>query len=428
MSVNFEEIMQKLSLLLFLTLLPSSNIFAEEYTDKSFIDKLSLISDKGDETAKALFSITKKLNQFLNLKFHKIPGDAPNVTLKIEGTPPSNDTFRIIYFKRRDLNKMNPMEILHYISKQLIRRTLISFDAPRNVKVPDWLVAGYVYQYMAGETLSTLEKYPVSRLAIINKKFPDLDEFLSSQKPEPKNYWLYSIYAERSAVFLRGLVPLNRGKKNLFNYLINQQGKNISEFLSQKYESLKTKRLRNIWFKKAYQRVCFDVINPYPPNEIKEKVTRLLSVTIARPGNNGFGTMRISLEELSDENSKTIDHNYISLLEVSLMEISLTSSETIRPAIMNIVASLHHLKIKEYDDFKESLVQAKKKFNQALVRQNQLNQYLDELEKKHNNISTDYRRIILASELAETRKKEIFPELNLYLQELEKKLASVVIE
>ena len=403
-------------------------MYAQEYTDRSFIDRLQIISDKEDETSKALFSISKKVHQFLNRKLNKIPGNAPRVTLKIEGTPPSTDTFRIIYFKRKDLNRMNSLEIIHRITKQLIRRTLVSFDAPQNTKVPDWLIAGYVYQYIVGETLSSLEKYPVSRQSIINKRFPDVDELLTVKGPNPKNYWLYSVYAERSAVFLRGIVPLRKGKKNLFSFLIDQEGKNIIEAFSLEYENFKSRRLRNNWFKSACQRVCFDVINPYPPAEIREKVTRLLSVTVARPGNNGFGTMRLPLEELTDDNSKAVDLSYIALLERSLIEISLTSSETIRPAIVNFMSTMQLLKKKEYDEFKTSLVKAKKKFQEAIDRQEKLNRYLDELEKKHNQIESDYRRIILADELAEARNREKFPELNKYLNELEKKLASIVIE
>ncbi len=403
-------------------------IKAEEFTDRSFIDKIQLISDREDETSKALFDITKKMHQFLGQKFSKIPSTAPQITLKIEGTPPSTDTFRIIYFKRSELNKMNSLEIIHRITKQLLRRTLISYDAPKNIHAPDWLTAGYVYQYIIGETLSSLEKYPVSRLSIINKKYPDIDTLLKEKGPEPVNYWLYSVYAERSAVFLRGVVPLSRGKKSLFSYLINPQGKSVIEYLSSKYDDFKSQRLRNNWFKKACQRVCFDVINPYPPAEIREKVTRLLSVTVARPGNNGFGTMRLPLEELSDDTSQTIDLNYIAILERSLLEISLTSSETIRPALLNFISSLHLLKRKEYEDFKESLIKAKKKFRQAIDRQGKLNAYLDELEKKYNNLSSDYRRIILANEIAEMRNRENFSALSQYLDELEKKLASIVIE
>ena len=401
---------------------------AEEYTDRSFIDKLDLISDKEDQTSKALFAITKKMHQFLSLKFSKLPGTAPKVTLKIEGTPPSTDTFRIIYFKRNDLNKMNSMEIIHRITKQLLHRILVSYDAPANVHVPDWLTAGYVYQYIVGDTLSSLEKYPVSRLSIINKKYPDIDILLKENGPDPAHYWLYSVYAERSAVFLRGVVPLSRGKKSLFAYLIKPQGRDVIDYLSTKYEDLKTQRLRNNWFKKACQRVCFDVINPYPPAEIREKVNHLLSVTVARPGNNGLGTMRKPLEELTDDTTQAVDLNYIALLERSLLEISLTSSETVRPALLNFITSLQLLKRKEYDDFKESMIKAKKTFHEAIVRQEKLNVYLDELEKKHNQLASDYSRIILADEIAEIRKRETFPALSLYLDELEKKLANIVIE
>jgi len=416
----------------FLTLLTlllfSISAFSEEYTDRSFIDKLQLVSDKEDQDSKALFAVTKKINQFISRKLTKLPGDAPLVTLKIEGIPPSTDTFRVIYFKRKDLNKLNSLEILHTITKQLIRRTLITFDAPKDVKVPDWLIAGYVYQYMVGETLSSLEKYPVSRQAIISKKFPDIDELLRQKGPDPKNFWLYSIYAERAAVFLRGLVPLSKGKKSLFSFLIEGSDKSIIESFSVKFDEFKTQRQRNLWFKKACQRICFNVINPYPPEEIREKVTRLLSVTVARPGNNGFGTMRTPLEDITDDTSKTIDLNYIALLERSLLEISLTSSETVRPSLLNFLQSLQFLKKKQFDEFKKSIKKAKEKFQQAINRQEKLNRYLDELEKKHNNVNSDYSRIIVADELAEIRKKESFPALSLYLEELEKKLASIVIE
>lgn len=409
-------------------LLTQVSLHAEEYTDKSFSEKLQVVADQGDETVKTLFDITKKVHSFLTLKLSKIPGKAPTVTLKVEGTPPSTDTFRIIYFKRSELNRMNSMEIVHRIMHSLIRRSLVSLGAANDITTPDWLTAGLTYQFIVGETMSTEEKYPLTRLSVINKKYPDLDQLLTGEAPNPESFWLYTIFAERSAVFHRGIFSLKSGRVKLLDFLIDRKEKTIIDHFSKEYEKLKTARLRRVWFKQSCFRVCIDVINPYPPEEINRKVSELLSVTVARPGNNGFGTMKLPLEELSGENSKFIDTNYLTFLERDLLELLLTSSETIRPSIKEIVLSLRLLKEGNIDDFKESLKISKKKFKEAIRRQIELNRYLDTLEKKHNQLQSDYGKIIQAEELADKRNRVIFKDFNKYLDEIEKKLASIKIE
>ena len=401
---------------------------ANTYTDRSFVDKIYVNADKGDESVKTLFKVAKKVQQFLNVKLSKMPSDSPTVTLKIEGTPPSTDTFRIIYFKRHELKKMTSVEILHKIVSHLIRRTLVGLGAKNNISSPEWLTSALVYQFIIGETLSSAEKYPVTRLAIINKKYPNFDHLIEKEAPSAKHFWLYNIYAEQCAVFFRGITSLKNGKKNLLNYLIKRKTLYITDYFSQLYDDFQTPRKRNSWYKNTSHRVCFDVINPYPPEEIRKKVTSLLSITIARPGNNGFGTAKVPLEEVSEESYKTIDINFITILQRELMAILLTSSQTIRPAVGRFVANLNELKRGEHDGFKEKIIETKKEFQQAINRQIELNRYLDLLEKQFNDTQTEYKRIIMAAEIAEQRNIEKFEKLNEYLNSLEKKLAAIIIE
>lgn len=398
------------------------------YTDRSFTNKLQLLSDEKDNTAKALFSITKNVQQFLNIKFTKISSHVPYVTLKIEGTPPSTDSYKTIYFKRSELRTLSSNEILYRIMKQLLRRSLVSLYADPKAEVPEWLTASLIYIHTVGETLSSQEKYPITRQSIINQKFPDFDELITAPAPKPSHYWLYKIYAERCAVFYRGIVSLKSGKKQMMSYLARQKEKNILENFSEQYDEFKTQKLRNKWYKKASQKVCFNVINPYPPEEIRKKVNSLLSVTVARPGNNGFGTMRMPLEDVPNDSHKAIDSNYLTLMEGDLLEIYMTSSETIRPAIQKYIICVSNLRLKKSDEFKKDLKEAKKSFNDAINRQSMLNLYLDQLEKDHNEILTDYRRIILSAELAEKRDQIFFEDFKEYLDELEKKLAAISIE
>ena len=416
-------------LLLFITVLhfSISTTFAI-YTDKSFTDKLQLHSDVEDDTAKALFSITKNVQQFLNLKFTKIASSTPYVTLKIEGTAPSIDTYKIIYFKRSELKHLSSTDILYRILKPLIKRSLVSLYADQKAIVPEWLTASLLYLHTIGDTRSSLEKYPITRQSIINQRFPDFDELITSKPPTPSNFWLYSIYAERCAVFFRGIVSLKQGKKQMMSYVVKQKETNILENFSTIYDEFKTPKLRNNWYKKASLKICFNVINPYPPEEIRKKVSSLLSVTVARPGNNGFGTMRVPIEEVSNDSYEAIDVKYLTLLERDLLELLLTSSQTIRPAIKKYLICISELRVQDQDLFKEKLNDAKKTFNEAINRQALLNRYLDTLEKKHNEVLTDYRRIILAAELAEKRKNIVFKDLIEYITELEKKLAAISIE
>lgn len=411
-------------LTLFITLCSFGlTVSAQQYSDRSFTDKLNVYADKGDETVKALFSITKNVHQFLNLKFYKLAGSASYITLKIEGKPPSIDTYKIIYFKRHELEKMNSAEILYKITKSLVTRSLASYDSKQ--PPPEWLIASLVYMYTVGDSILTQEKYPITRLSIINNKFPKFDAIIKSKAPLPKHLGLYSLYGERCSVFYRGITSLRNGKKSMMRHLVHREAQDILEHFSDDYEEFKTVKKRDNWYKNASQKVCFNVVNPYPPEEIRKKVTSLLSVTIARPGNNGFGTMKVPLEEIT---KNTIDRNYLTLIERELIQIGLTSSVTIRPAIQKYLQCIFALRKNELDEFKEMLKSANKEFQKAINRQTHLNRYLDDLEKKYNGILTNFRRIISTAELSEKRNKEDFKEFNNYLDDLEKKLAEIKIE
>lgn len=398
---------------------------AQQYTDRSFTDKLHVYADKGDNTVKALFSITKNIQQFLNLKFHKLPNSASYINLKIEGRPPSTDTYKIIYFKRSELEELSSTEILYKITKSLLKRCLVSYDSNPKSDPPEWLTASLVYMYTVGDSLLTQEKYPITRLSIINKKFPDFDKLIKDSAPLPNHFGLYSMYAERCAVFYRGISSLRSGKKSMIQFLIHRETDDILEHFSTEYDELKTAKKRNNWYKTSSHKVCFNIINPYPPEEIQKKVTSLLSVTIARPGNNGFGTMKVPLEEVTKD---TLDLNYLTIIEGDLIKIGLTASMTIRPAIGKYLLAIQALKRKDIDEFKEILRDANKEFQNAVARQALLNRYLDELEKNYNGILTDYRRIISAAELSEKRHRKEFKDFTDYLDELEKKLADIIIE
>lgn len=402
-----------------------SSTTAQQYADKSFSDKLNVYADKGDNTVKALFSITKNVQQFLNRKFYKLSSSASYVNLKIEGRPPSVDTYKIIYFKRSELEKLSSTEILYKITKSLVKRCLVSYNLNKKHDPPEWLIASLVYTYTVGDTLLTQEKFPITRLSIINNKYPDFDQLIKSKAPLPNHYGLYSMYAERCAVFYRGITSLRSGKKRMMEFLVNRESDDILEHFSTVYEEFKTTKKRNNWYKRSSQKVCFNVINPYPPEEIRKKVISLLSVTIARPGNNGFGTMKVPLEEITKD---TIDIGYLSIIEGELLKINLTSSVTIRPSINKFIQSIYALKRKDLDEFKKLYKEANTSFHAAINRQIELNRYLDDIEKKYNDVLTDYRRIITAAELAQKRNKKEFKEFNDYLDELERKLEEIKIE
>ena len=317
--------------------------------------------------------------------------------------------------------------MLEQIVKKLVKRTLVAIGGKQNLKVPDWLTAALIFQVQIGQnSLLTQEKFPITRYGIVNKTYPDFDELVDGEKVLSENYWLYRVYAEQCFVIYASIKKMKQGKSLLLEGLSQTPERNVIDILGVKFTEFLSAAGRREWYKENCRKICFDIINPYPPDVIRKKVIDLFSVTVARPGANG--TMRIPLEQLSDDESQALDNFYLGFIESDFFNIYMTSSLSIRPSLNDFISSIEILKKGKKEEFKENLRQAKKKFNDSLNYQKNLNSYLDELEQKNNSTSFDFALILEAELLSQTKRRLAFPKWHQYLDDLERKLEAITIE
>lgn len=394
-----------------------------EYKDHSFSDKLNFIADKKDELALNLFRICKFSQKTLSQSLHKLPLNAKKILLQLEGLPPGSRQSSIIYFSRQELRKMSFYEIVERINRQLLKRTLVALGAKPNHEPPSWLVAAITHQIQLGKkSVLTQERFPMTRYSVIHNKFPDMNTLVEKESPAPRSYWLYIVYAEQCFLLLEGLKREKEGKKDLVNYYSTKSNTNFLSYISQRNEKFSTYAKRKNWYEEVCHKVCFNTINPLPAKVIHKKVLKLFSIRIARPGSK---SVRVALEDLSNQENNALDHIYIVYLKARFFNLLFKAPVSLRRSLGDLLQSLQFLEEKEYAKFKKAIVQAKQKFKKALEFQAQLNQYLDELEKKHNSLVSRYSHVLTAEHLAKDRRKNLFPKWQQYLNELEKKLAQV---
>ena len=103
-------------------------LLGAQFKDRSSPEKLYFSSDHNDFYAKRLFEVSKFCQVFLNKSLGKLPNNAKSVYIQLEGLPPVNNSWRIIYFKRSELQVMNSYEILHRITDKLLQRHIITLS------------------------------------------------------------------------------------------------------------------------------------------------------------------------------------------------------------------------------------------------------------------------------------------------------------
>jgi hypothetical protein len=388
--------------------------------------RLEFKFDKKDETAQRLLKITRFCQQQLNAQFSKVNINTPILHILLEGPPPSKDIFNLIYFKRSELENLNAYSILEKIVTKMIGRTLVGLGGERNQRPPDWFVAATVFRLRLSNILSTEEKYPATRYAIVNYKFPKIDTLLDEKGANPKNFWLYRIYAEHCAVFLAAMHNLSQYKKKLLLILTEYKGESSVALLAKHFPSLNSTRLRQRWFNSSCLRVCFHVINPYPPEVIAQKISEVFSISSARPGVNG--TNRIPLEKIFADEEEELNFAVISFIEKSFYEILLTCPPTLKPSLSLFFKALNQLKENEREDFVETIILARKQFNNAVTYQKRIISYANTLEQNRQNIHSDYRGILRTYDISQKRFKQAFPKFVNYLDALEEKLDNTVIQ
>lgn len=402
--------------------LAQSNFHTERFLNLRLEFKL----DRKDQTAEELIKVVKFCQEKLNKHFIKVSPQTPKLYVFLEGNPPSKDFYNVVYFKRNDLQRLNEYAILERILSKMMRRTIIGLGADKNTVTPAWVVAAHVFNMRLYDTLSTEEKYPATRFSIVENKYPDLDSLLTQQAPSPHNFWLYRLYSEHCSVFLTTLNNLSAHRKKFLAFLQGYKNEECLPHLTKHFPSLKSKTVRQRWFIKACTQTCFHILNPYPPEVTQKKVQDLFSISSMRPGSNR--ATRIPLEELFKDEQEEINFAVISFIEKDFYEIFITAPETLRPSLSMFVGALKELKDDDREEFAEKIVLARKKFNQSIERLKKLISYLNELEQSSERRKENYKYVWQVSESAEQRFDKYFPEWNLYLDTLERKIESTVLE
>ncbi|MCM8533359.1 MAG: hypothetical protein NE330_19485, partial [Lentisphaeraceae bacterium] len=362
----------------------------------------------------------------LNTSFKKVSAHTPLLHIFLDGPPPSKDYFNVIYFKRKDLETMNQYTLLTRVMSKMLHRTVVGLGGSRTVPVPDWFTAAMAFNLNLKTMLSTEEKFPLTRLSVVNTRFPNIDDILDQAAPDTKGYWIYRIYAENCSVFLSAFQKLSRHKENLVNILLDYQQKGSTQLLAKYYPQLKDRSARQRWFNKACQTICFHIINPYPPEVILKKVEDLFSITSIRPS--ADGSYKIPLEKIFEDEDQEINPAVIGFIEKDFYQLILTSPAILRDSMTLFIEALHLLKQDEREDFAEKVSVARAEFNKAVKKQRLMINYTENLEKNNLDKTSNTNEALRSLYIADLRFKEYFPEWLEYLDALEKKLEDTIIE
>ena len=415
--------------LIFLSLISlSSFCFAQKSFHKErFLHlRLEFQLDQKDTTGEELIRVVKFCQEKLNRHFIKVSPTTPKLHIFLEGNPPSKDYYNIVYFKRKELETLNEYAIFERILTKMMRRTIIGLGAPKTTKIPPWVVAAHVFNMRLYNIFSTEEKYPATRFAIVENKYPSLDSLLTQAPPSTDNHWLYRLYSEYCSVFLTTLNKISGHRTKLLTLLKEYNHADSLELISSHFPSLKTKIIRQRWFINACTRTCFHVLNPYPPEVIYKKVEELFSVSSLRPGSNQVN--RIPLEKIFEDEDQAINYAVIAFIEKDFYEVFMTSPETLRPSLKLFIEALQKLKQNDREEFAEKITIARKQFKKSVESLKHLLSYMDELEQKKQSHAENYTEVLRVDELSSKRFKKFFPEWDTYLDNLEKKLENIVIE
>jgi hypothetical protein len=398
-----------------------------DYKDSSYTYRINIHSDRNDELTTQVLKVATMCQDRLNGTIGKISNKAPTVYILIEGPPPPKDSFNVVYFKRDELNTANIYTILHPLIKKLAIRTLVDKGQTGEIFIPEWFIAGTIYSMELSNTLATMEKYPLTRHAIVSNKYPILKEILDGEAPSPKNYWIYRIFAEQSSVFMAGYRSINENQKSCLELLKDFKNDGSSELLkTADPTNLASETLRQRWYNNACVKACFDVINPYPPEVIKERIEELFSIATARPGSSNM--TRTPLEKVFADEKKPLDFMVISFLEEEFFKIIIVSPESLRPSLGLFMACIKVLKLNKREQFIEGITIARARFSEALAKQTKAIAYLNELEAKDSNTYLNYSQIMLVEQHNEQKFARYFPRWVEYLNELETKLEAIDIK
>ena len=403
-------------------------LFAEGTTIRERILNLRLefYLDKNDQVSNDLIKVVELCQQSLNKYFSKVNQATPKLHVMLEGTPPSKDFFNLVYFKRNELIQLSEYELLDAIMSKMIWRTLVGLGSDKAIKPPAWLVAAHVFNLKLQDNLSTEEKYPATRMSIVGNKFPNIDNLLDGEGVSPTNYWIYRIYAEHCSVFLAAIRKIPESRKKLFSIYTSYEGKTITDLFAKNFDELGSRITRQRWFNAACTKVCFHILNPYPPEVIHKKINDLFSVASARPGSNSMN--RIPLEKIFADEDQKLNYAVIGFIEKDFYDVKLTAPELLRPAINGFIRALRSLKKDEREDFVEEITEARAKLKERVIILNNFIMLADKLEAELTNVSENYREILRAHQYSKARQRRLFPEWDNYLNELERKLENTVIK
>ena len=412
----------------FIILTKSLMVHAQEsFQTERFLNlRLEFKFDYKDSTTNELIKVVKFCQEKINKHFIKATPSTPKLHIFLEGNPPTKDFCNILYFKRKELDTLSEYSILERILSKIIHRTLVGLGSPKNIKAPDWLIAAQVFNIRIHDVLATQEKYPATRYAITNKKYPSLDSILTKSAPRPENYWLYRLYSENCSVFLKSLNKFSSSRQKLLNFLKSYNQSSAVDLLEKHFPELKSKTLRRRWFIKACNEACFDIINPYPPEVITQKVEELFSIASMRPGSNQL--KRIPLEKLFENENEALNFAVIAFIEKDFLEILVTAPIVLRPSLNIFLEALHSLKKNQRNDFSKKILVARKEFKMAIEKMNKYISYIDNLEKSEKDQYENYTDSIRAHIQQSKRFQKYFPEWSSYISSLEKKLESTVIK
>ncbi|MCM8538267.1 MAG: hypothetical protein NE334_20160 [Lentisphaeraceae bacterium] len=414
--------------ILLITVLSINTLRAQEnfHKERLLTLRLEFKIDRYDETAKSLVNIVKACQERLNTSFKKVDAHTPMLYVFLDGPPPSKDYFNIIYFKRKDLETMNQYTLLTRVMSKMLHRTVVSLGGSRKTPVPDWFIAGMAFNLNLKNILSTEEKYPLTRLSVVNSRFPNIDQLLDKKAPDTKGYWVYRMYAENCSVFLSALQKLSEHKQSLVKILLNYNQEGTSHLVAKYYPQLKDRPSRQRWFNKTSQDICFHVINPYPPEVILNKVEDLFSITSIRPSADKVS--KIPLEKLFEDEDQEINYAVIGFIEKGFYKLILTSPAILRDSMALFIEALQSLKQNEREEFAEKVKTAREKFNKAVKKQRLMINYTEELEQKSLDKTSNITEVLRALYISDLRFKEYFPKWVNYLNLLEKKLEDTIIE
>jgi hypothetical protein len=380
--------------------------------------RLRISTETHAELAQELFKSCCHIQRKIERILYKVSSSQPTLNIRVEGPPPARESATLLYFSARELQEASTYEIVEKISRKLISRSLVKKNATSPSTPPPWLVAATVHLIQIDSSgMVSREKYPLTRHAVTHGSYPDFDLLLTRKAPRAKDLWLYRIYAENCAVFLRSLFIPNNHRAKLADFLREGRSDTLS-FLAENFPDLSSKRKRRLWYKAACQKICFNTVNPFPPEVLQKKVEQLFSVTTVSLN----GTQSIPLELLPEEENYILDQSFISFMEVDFLKILFQAPETARPGLQQFLQALKALKEGRRDDFKEEMTLARELFSQDLKRQQKLSSYLKALTTEHSHSYTHLLELIQARQLARKRNLENFPLWQDYLRELEHKI------